>query len=680
MKIIDMNEKELDQGFAMKKTTFFRWPYLGLVLAIVFALEVKADLTIAHIFSDHMVLQRDQKLPVWGWTSPAEQVTLSLAGQSGHVVADEEGSWMFQFEPIPAGGPYQLVVKNNVDKILIKDILIGDIWLCSGQSNMDWPLERSLEGEKEVAGARYDKIRLFKVLRSADPDPRTDLGEEKWMPCTPENAHGITAVGYFFARELQEDLGIPVGVLQSAWGGTRAEAWTEISFLEKEPELQPLVNQYLENKNMPVEQQQIMIDRYEAWRKASAYKDPGTRMDLLGWADFQFNDQDWPQMELPGLWEGQGLELDGSVWFRRKVTIPVSLAGKDLIFHAGLIDDFDITYFNGIKIGETNAETRKSSYEERKYRIPSNLVKVGEVNVLAIRVFDGYRRGGIGGDATAFYLKPADEEQGILLSLGGTWRYQIEHRLYPISDGGPAEPVLPGWRHSPSNLYNGMIAPLLSFAIKGVIWYQGESNAERPEQYKRLFPTMINSWRNAWKKHDLPFYWVQLANYKAPQTEPYEGGWAYIREAQTSALTLDYTGMAVITDVGDAGDIHPRDKQTVGHRLALIAKAKTYGRKINFSGPQFRFAEQKDNRLILHFDHSTGGLQTSNGNPLQGFGICDTTGKWYWAEAKIEDTHVILSHPEVKNPSGACYNWADNPIGNLVNDEGLPANSFRVDL
>ncbi len=664
----------------MKSCQVYRCLSAGWIAIMLLSAPLQAELKVAGIFSDHMVLQRDQNLPVWGWASPSAKITVSLAGQAGETMADEAGFWKVQIDALPAGGPFELVIKSGEQTITLHDVLIGDVWLCSGQSNMDWPLERSLDGENEVAGANHESIRLFKVKRSATPEPRTDLEDEKWMPCTPEHARGITAVGYFFGRALNREIGIPIGILQSAWGGTRAEAWTEFSFLEREPELRPLVDQYNKDKKLPPEQQQVVIDRWEAWQKARNYTDPGTRMDLLGWADLEYDDSEWSQMELPGLWEAQGLDLDGAVWFRKRVEIPAVWAGKELIFHAGFIDDFDISFFNGTKIGETGAENRKSAYEARTYRIPAELVHAGEVNVLAVRVFDNYRRGGIGGEKNDLYLEIAQQEQTERIVLAGQWKYQIEHRLYPVSDGGPAEPVLPGWRHAASNLYNGMIAPLVPFALRGVIWYQGESNADRPEQYKVLFPAMIRSWRHAWDKDDLPFYWVQLANYKTLQSEPFEGGWAYIREAQTSALTLKNTGMAVITDVGDAGDIHPRDKQTVGHRLALIALANTYGRNIEFSGPLFRSAEKEAGQVRLYFDHCEKGLKTSDGSSLTGFGIRDEQGNWYWAEARVDGETVVVHHKDVKNPAGVCYNWADNPVGNLINSAGLPANSFKIDL
>jgi len=664
----------------MKSYRLYRYLSTGLAVIMLLSPALQAELRIAGIFSDHMVLQRDQNLPVWGWASPWAKITFSLAGQAGETTADETGFWKTQLDPVPAGGPFELVIGSGEQKITIHDVLIGDVWLCSGQSNMDWPLERSLDGENEVAGANHENIRLFKVKRSATPEPRTDLEDEKWMPCTPENARGITAVGYFFGRALNREVGIPVGILQSAWGGTRAEAWTEFSFLEREPELQILVDQYNEGKKLTLEQRQVIIDRWESWRKANKYKDPGTRMELLGWADLEYDDSEWPQMELPGLWEGQGLDLDGAVWFRKRIEIPEVWAGKELIFQAGFIDDFDISFFNGAKIGETSAENRRSAYEARTYRIPAKLVKAGGMNILAVRVFDNYRRGGIGGEENDLYVETVQEEQPERIVLAGQWKYQIEHRLYPVSDAGPAEPVFPGWRHAVSNLYNGMIAPLVPFALRGVIWYQGESNADRPEQYKVLFPAMIRSWRHAWDNDGLPFYWVQLANYKKPQTAPFEGGWAYIREAQTSALTLENTGMAVITDVGDAGDIHPRDKQTVGHRLALIALANTYGRDIEFSGPFFRSAEKGAGQVRLYFDHCENGLKTSDGSSLTGFGIRDEQGNWYWAEARIDGETVIVYHDEVKNPAGVCYNWAYNPVGNLINSAGLPANSFRIDF
>ena len=651
------------------------------ILAIFFILTYSADAKIwlPKIFGSHMVLQQASPAKIWGEAKPGAEINITIADQTVSAETDPKGKWLCELTAMQAGGPHTMRISDGTDTVQFDDILIGEVWICSGQSNMDWPLSRVQNAGQELAAAHYPGIRLFKVERSADEHPQKDIKAGQWAPCTPQTSENISAAGYFFARELHQKLGVPIGIIHTAWGGSRAEAWTEYSFLKIEPALLPLVANFESVLNLSPAEREAQLAEFNAWKNERRYIDPGSRAKYLGWTDPEFDDHQWAIMHLPGLWEAQGLDMDGSVWFRRSVIIPDHWREKDLILKFSFIDDFDICFFNGREIGKTTRESKQASQATRSYSIPAELVRPGEVNSLAVRIFDEYRRGGIGGDSADFYLAPASGNSGDYLYLAGSWRYKIEHQLLPQSNGGPAEPIFPGNRHALANLYNGMIAPLVPFSIRGVIWYQGESNAERAEEYKTLFPAMINSWRQHWQHGVFPFYWVQLANYKKIQIRPSEGGWAFIREAQTSALRLKYTGMAVITDVGDAGDIHPRDKKTVGQRLALIARAKTYGENITYSGPFYREMKLEGTKIRIIFDHTAQGLITPGNEPLRGFAIRSTADEWLWATAEIDGNDVIVSNDSLQNPVAVRYNWADNPIGNLYNTAGLPANSFRTD-
>ncbi|HEU4386737.1 MAG TPA: sialate O-acetylesterase, partial [Blastocatellia bacterium] len=577
--------------------------------------------------------------------------------------------------PFNAGGPYEMKISGNRD-VKLKNILVGEVWVASGQSNMEWQLQNSAHGQDEVSRANYPEIHLFTVVKATSLEPRDDV-EGRWVVCSPETAGSFSAVAYFFGRELNREIKMPVGLIHTSWGGTPAEAWTSRGALDTNAELKPMAES-LERaaKNLPDALRAYQAAQ-EKWNDEHFLHDPGNKGFDLGYARGDYADQDWKTMRLPQAWESAGLPIDGSVWFRKVVDVPADWAGKDLALSLGSIDDFDTTYFNGTKVGAIGEETPNFWMAPRKYTIPGSLVRPGR-NVIAVRVFDHFGDGGFTGAAASMSLSAPG---GSLISLSGDWHYKVEKAFEPIKVDFSTQPVAPaggGNQNSPTVLYNAMIAPVTPYTIRGAIWYQGESNADRARQYRTLFPAMIRDWRRAWGEGDFPFLFVQLANWQPRKPEPGESGWAELREAQLMTLKEPATGMAVTIDIGETNDIHPKNKQDVGRRLALWALAKTYGRRVEFSGPMYQSFAVEGGKIRLRFLHAQG-LGTKDGAPAEGFAIAGEDGKFVWANAKVEGETVVVWSDSVKLPSAVRYAWADNPAANLYNGAGLPASPFRTD-
>jgi len=534
------------------------------------------------------------------------------------------------------------------------------VYLCSGQSNMQWALAGANNPQQEIAAANFPNIRLFTVANTLKAEPLEDVAvPTNWQVCSPETAGAFSAVAYFFGRELNQKLNVPIGLINSSWGGTIAEAWTSRETIAAMPEYQDLLLSKDANANSDLP----LSERMAQWWKLN---DPGSKGNM--WAHPAWNDAPWKEMTLPQLWETGGLpDFDGIAWFRRAVNIPENLAGKSLILHLGAVDDRDTTFWNGVQIGAA-----EGWQTPRNYVVPAELVKAGR-NVIAVRVFDGAGGGGISGNALPGGQRMRLDSEGTdPIFLDGPWKYQPTRALKDLT------PVPSDFHSNPNQatvLYNGMIAPLVPFALRGAIWYQGESNADYPELYRKLFPAMIRDWRKHFGQ-DFGFYYVQLANYLPRVDTPNQGGWAHLREAQRATLSLPKTGMATIIDAGSATDIHPRDKQTVGKRLALVALAKEYGQKILFSGPAVRTWKIEGDKIRVFFAHAQG-LKTLDNLAPKGFIIAGADGKFAWATARIEGDAVVLSSDAVKKPTAVRYAWANNPEVNLVNAAGLPAVPFR---
>ena len=630
-------------------------------------------LRLAAIFSEHMVLQREKPLPVWGWANAGETIEISCAGQKAQCVADENGSWSAILPAIPAGGPYSLTAHGANESIIFGDVLAGDVWVCSGQSNMEWPLQAANNSDEEVNAANHPTIRLFTVPQIAVAEPLSDV-EATWLPCNPQNAATFSAVGYFFGREMNRELGVPVGLINSSWGGTVAEAWTSREALLAEKELAPIVEVF-EREILPNHAE--LSAKYQQalhyWETEVMPQDTGNSGLLAGWAATDTDTIDWPVMELPQLWQSAGLNFNGVVWFRREVNLTQEWIDSDITLSIGACDKSDDTYVNGVRVGGVSLNDRADSWcVQREFVISPQLLLPGK-NVIAVRVYSNIYGAGMTGPAQAMFLK---NSAGAKIPLNGDWQYQVEQEFSP-AEAPPIMPQGPGNPNTPYALYCGMIAPLLPFVISGAIWYQGESNADRALQYQTLFPTMIKDWRKRWGIGDFPFYFVQLANFNSGSDTPQDSMWAELREAQTMTLALPNTGMAVTIDIGEASDIHPRNKQEVGRRLALNALAQNYGRDVEHSGPSFDHIEISANKLRVFFNHTVEGMRTPNDDVVKGFALAGTDGKFFDAEAIIDNNSVLVSSSAVPAPVSVRYGWATNPICNLYNSVGLPASPFR---
>ncbi|HEY0763101.1 MAG TPA: sialate O-acetylesterase [Pyrinomonadaceae bacterium] len=650
--------------------------FLRIILPLfVFLGVVRAEVRLPAILGDNMVLQQATKVRIWGKARPGERVIVTFQNKSTKAVADAKGSWQVFIGPLNKGGPAELTVKGD-NVLTIKNVLVGEVWLCSGQSNMEWPLANTIGATETMAQANYPEIRMFRVEHHTSEEPLADL-EGHWIVTTPDEVAHFTAVGYFFGRELYQRLKVPIGLINSSWGGTPAEAWTCHEALVASPELKPILDRYEASLNMLPQAKESYTRALEQWEEKNLYIDAGNKGEALGYADPATSTTDWSKMDLPQQFETAGMLIDGAVWFRKVLELPAAWAGKDLVLNLTPIDDQDITYFNGKKVGSIGRETPNSYMVPRKYVVPGALVHSGR-NVIAVRVFDsagegGFSRGG------AMSLGPAGAAESEVISLRGAWDYKVELALEPKHPDWGSRPEAVGVsnQNNPSVLYNAMIAPIVPFAIRGAIWYQGESNAGRAYQYRTLFPIMIRNWRSAWGS-EFPFYFVQLANWHANKAEPDESDWAELREAQTMTLREPQTGMAVTIDIGDENDIHPRNKLDVGRRLAAWALAETYGQKVVPSGPLFdRFSIEGD-RIKIRFKHATG-LKSIDGGTVKGFAIAGEDRKFVWADARIDGDSVIVSSPKVVKPVAVRYGWADNPIANLYNSAGFPASPFRTD-
>jgi sialate O-acetylesterase len=623
------------------------------------------------LFTDNMVLQRDIKAPVWGWTEPGRQVTVRIQDKTAQATADSHGRWLARIGPLAAGGPYDLTI-SGPQNITLKSVLVGDVWVCSGQSNMEMGIGNVDNAEQEIAQANYPEIRLFTVPKKVAVEPQTTFAGQ-WLVCTPETVHaggwnGFSAVGYFFGRTLHQQLHVPIGLIHTSWGGTPAEAWTSGEALSAMPDYRPAVAQM---KQLAVDQQRGQADylaRMAAWWTKN---DPGSA-HAPGWADPAFNTAAWNTMPLPQNWENAGIPelsaFDGVVWFRKEIDLPASAVGKEALLHLGPIDDRDTTWINGVKVGGLDQWDIA-----RNYRVPAGVLKPGR-NVIAVRVLDTGGNGGIYGKPEQMALEISDVPP---ILLAGPWLYKAS---LPLAKAQPLPMNADNNPNVPTVLYNGMVAPLIPFGIKGAIWYQGESNAGKAYQYRTLLPTMIRDWRTRWGEGAFPFLIVQLANFMPTSPQPVEDAWAELREAQLmTAEKTPKTGLAVAIDIGDAKDIHPRNKQDVGKRLALSALAIAYGRKLEFSGPLYRATQPEEGKIRLRFDHVGGGLAARDGGRLTGFAIAGEDRHFVWADAVIDGSTIVVSSPLVPHPVAVRYAWAINPVANLINKEGLPASPFRTD-
>lgn len=635
------------------------WP--GLLILGSLLQPAFGEVRLPRLLGDGMVLQRDAKVNVWGWADPGENVRVEFRNKTYRARARRDGKWSTTLPALKAGGPYRMTIAGN-NSITLNDVYVGDVWLASGQSNMELPMARVREVyQAEIASSANPMIRHFLVPdRYNFKHAEDDLPEGAWEPATPETVPGFSAVGYFFARELYDRYRIPIGLINSSLGGSPVEAWMSEQALAEFPHHLATAQQFRDDALI----QRITDDdtrRSEAWYALLDARDHGLKNN---WADPAYDASKWPVMRLPAFWDETKLgAVNGVAWFRKEITLPAALAGKPARLDMGRIVDADVTYVNGKPVGNVTYQ-----YPPRKYEVPAGLLKAGR-NVIAVRVISNLGRAGFIKDKPYKLVV-----ENTTLDLRGEWRYRL---------GATMDPLQPQTfiRWKPLGLYNAMIAPLLNHRIKGVIWYQGESNTRAPEEYSRTFPAMIKDWRSKWDQGNFPFLYVQLANFMETAPQPSESQWAELREAQLKALRVSGTGMAVAIDLGEWNDIHPLNKKDVGARLALAARKIAYGEKtIVHSGPVYKSMKIRKREVILSFTHTGGGLIAAGGGELKHFAISGRDGKFVWAQARIEGDKIVVWSDAVPDPVAVRYAWADNPQGaNLYNKEGLPASPFRTD-
>jgi len=641
---------------------------LTLILVLSSAIGAFADVKLPSVISDNMVLQQGKQVSIWGWAEPGEKVAVSGSWQIGSwdTTADKDGKWMIKIEPPKAGGPYEMTISGE-NTIVLKNILVGEVWLCSGQSNMHFQLKGASTGKEAIKKADYPQMRFFTVPTSYALKPRLDTSAA-WEVCTPKTASEFSAVGFFFGRELYQEFNVPVGLIASAVGGTAAQLWTPAESLRSEPYFAPILEQW-EKVEPEVKELYVNGMGFELWFDDFEFLPKGTARELLVVDDFDDGDR---RNNLQGQW------LDD--WFRPKgkVTFELRRPGRNGTGGAARIGGW-------MMIGQ---------WYPLQLTFNPNAEAMDMSAYNAIRF---YSRGK--GYYKIYFLQPSiddwDNYSSRVLQATPEWKQvTIAFRQLKQAGWGVQKPFTPQALRSaviepvtgmknlprpPSGLYNGMIAPLVPFGIRGAVWYQGESNAWAAYQYRKLLPAMIKGWRKVWGRGELPFLIVQLANWLEKKDEPCENEWAELREAQLMALELPATGLAVTIDIGDTWDIHPKNKQDVGHRLALWALGTTYGKSLVYSGPLYESMEKDGKRIRVKFKHTGSGIIAKGEKGLKGFAVAGVDRKFYWAEAEIEADTVLVWSDKVPKPVAVRYAWASNPQCNLYNREGLPASPFRTD-
>lgn len=651
----------------------------ALVLSAPFLKAAVADSLLHPLFSSDAVLQRDRKVAVWGDAPANTRVEVLLDGEKTTAVADANGRWSARIGPRKAGVGHTLVVSTPTQKETRTNIAFGDVWLCSGQSNMEWRLfygdpEPVVNAAVEAQNANYPAIRLFTVPRVSALTPQKTVAAD-WKVCTPETVKNISAVGYFFGREIHRETGVPVGLIDASWGGTTAQVWASAEALAGMPEFKTSLEAVKNTRDdVPFAvQYEEFVNRAVDGSKATDAGFAG------GWLLPGFDDSAWKTMRLPAYWEGSGDEdlktFDGAVWFRRQIALDeAAVKSGDVTIDLGPVDDYDTVYWNGERVGGGSGWNTP-----RRYKLPASLLKVGQ-NSVVIRVLDSAGGGGFGAKADAMRLLLGD---GKSLPLAGEWRYKIGGKIGVL----PVPPVdIKTHTTAPTILFNGMISPLLPYGIKGAIWYQGEANTGDPGQYETLLPAMIGDWRARFGAGDFPFYIVQLAGFmkRDEQAGQSLGGWPAFRESQEKiARKVKNSGIAVATDIGDEDDIHPRNKQDVGRRLAALALRNDYGRDVVASGPTLKRVRTAGNTLVVELANTGGELKTA-GDLSRAFIIAGKDKKWAWGQVvsirnQGDGATLVLTAPEVASPVAVRFGWANFPLGHLYNKAGLPAAPFRSD-
>ncbi|NEU70163.1 sialate O-acetylesterase [Spirosoma agri] len=642
---------------------------LGLFVTSLFlSVGVQAQLRLPKLISDGMVLQRDATLKIWGWASSGEKITVRFKGKTYKTVTEDNGEWLVKLPPTPSGGPFTMEISGK-SRIDLNDILIGDVWFCSGQSNMVHQLNiHDVTYAKEIAEANYPQIRQFWVPTLTNlQKPQSDLPNGQWSAAVGEAVRPFSAVAYFFAKKLYEKYHVPIGIINASVGGTPIEAWTSEAGLTDFPTLKAVIE-----KNNDTSYINTLTRRQVS--AAASRPNPPVDLGLTGstkWFDASYTPKGWRSINVPGYWEDQGLkELNGVVWYRKEINIPTSMTGKPAKVFLGRIVDADELYINGKSVGKTTY-----LYPQRRYSVPAGVLRAGK-NVIVVRVTNNGGKGGFVPDKPYCLFAGADT-----VDLKGTWQYKVGVAYKPVTGSGggnSAGGINP--QNQPTALYNAMVAPAINYAIRGFCWYQGESNAGEPQTYEKLQRVLVADWRNRWGQGPLPFLYVQLPGFMDYNYQPSESNWAVLREAQLKALSVPNTAMVVAIDLGEWNDIHPDNKKDVGERLALAAMKTAYNEDLVSSGPLYQSATIQGNKVVLSFTNSGRGLITRDGEEPGEFAIAGADKKFSWAKAKIDGNNVIVWSDDVPNPQYVRYAWADNPVNpNLYNKDGLPASPFRTD-
>ena len=602
--------------------------------------QLSAKVRLPRLVSDRMVLQRDTELDIWGWADPGEKVTVRFQGRHYDTETGADGCWHVLLPPQQAGGPFVL----EVNEIVIRDVLVGDVWLCSGQSNQETPIARLTDKFPEINVSNNHMIRHYKVpTQDVKGELREEIaGNAGWHSAIASDVMSWTALAYFFAQEAYEHTHVPVGMLVSSLGGSAIESWISQEHLKEFP--------------------QLLVDQAAFDSLKLARQDRGAGR----WQLPECDDSDWATMTVPGYWRENGADIRGTVWCRKTFDVPASMAGRHARLYMGTMVDSDSVFVNGTFVGFTSY-----TYPPRKYDIPAGVLREGK-NVIAVRLTANGGNGGFVKDKR--FAIVGDEAE---IDLTGTWRYKTG---IDQSEVQRLSARLANLDRTGSGLYNGMIYPIRHYRVKGAIWYQGETNAGNPAPYADYLKALITNWRELWQWPDMPFLLVQLPNFMEKKDRPTDSGWARIRDAQfRTALSVPHTELAVTYDAGEWNDIHPLDKKTVAHRLFLGARRLVYGEKVNASGPLYKDMQVDGDRIVLSFTETGRGL-ACRGKELKHFAIAGEDRKFVWAKAVIRGNKVVVSSPEVKHPVAVRYAWSDNPSdANLCNKDGLLASPFRTD-
>ena len=626
-----------------------RYVFLSFIACAIISVQLKANIKLPGLITDNMVLQRDMPLKIWGWADAGETVVVSFKGNNYQATTGPDGKWLIAMPPQKTGGPLDMLLKGK-NEIHLKNIFIGDVWLCGGQSNMEFKLgSLPLKYIEKWIHDSNPNIRITTVKNAQSFNPEQDVETTGWEVLSPVSLRNFSAVAYFFGADIYKSTKVPVGLIVSSWGGTGVESWTSAEGLKEFPHKLDMFELAKNDTLLDVKGQNWQTLQKQAIKQSLADTSfANTRFDTTG----------WKTMTLPSPWNTDDLSnFVGVSWFTRDIELPSHLVGKKLTMHAPAIDDMDYTFINGRKIGNSDC-----FYLARDYSIPQGLLKEGK-NTFTIMManFDGMA--GMIGDTADFYLQSDTAH----ISLSGLWKY-TRGKAYNL----PPKPIDRNSVDVPTVLFNAMVYPLKDYSIKGAIWYQGESNASRPEEYRKLFPSLITDWRRVWG-YEFPFIFVQLPNFAS--ADP----WAELREAQSLALHLPKTGMAVTIDIGDPYNIHPSNKLDVGKRLALVARKVAYGENITFTGPNYKSSVTEGDKIRIKFENTGSGLY-AKGDVLNEFAIAGSDGKFVVAQAQIEGNTVIVSNKTIINPVFVRYAWASCPAKpNLYNQEGLPAAPFRTD-